>query len=252
LTDEIMVEIPEGFHVVSIPLDIPAEDLAAFRRAVREVYDSEVGIPAADSALILRLEVLESRPGTRYDDICISEIFFNDRLVSPRPLSVPSIESVYVSEDEHALLMDTPDEKEMTVYRDGDSVLQLMETSENGKWAILIAMPAEIEGRAETTYLLVNCYNREVVNAQLESITGDYLAGNEMYFETGEDGSVRQFCPVGLFHCHHPPIDFRLRYLVYQGKPQSLQGFMAVGLGIAYLSDPVPLFQKDIRCRPAV
>jgi len=36
-------------------------------------------------ALIIKLETEDVYPGSKYDDICISEIFFNNRFVTPYP-----------------------------------------------------------------------------------------------------------------------------------------------------------------------
>jgi hypothetical protein len=72
-------------------------------------------------------------------------------------------------------------------YRDTLSVLQLIEVTQDKKWAIVISMPAEIEGRVETYYLLLDLLNRELVNAQLEKYTGSYISGSMIYFETGEN-----------------------------------------------------------------
>ena len=78
----------------------------------------------------------------------------------------------------------------IVVIEDSEAVLQLIDVSANNKWAILISMPAEIEGRVETFYLLVDLVNKVIVNNQLEKCTGKYISGNEMYFETNEIGRI--------------------------------------------------------------
>ena len=183
-----IVNIPDSCGVHSFKLDFLYEELSKFRKKVNEQYDSDFQVPKAKSCLALHIKILETWPGTKYDDICISEIFFNDCLVSP--ISTKGNKKIYLNADENALLLDDSSNKGVVIYHDTSSVLQLLEVSDNKKWAVLISMPAEIEGRTETTYLLVDLVNKKVVNSQLEKITGNYISGNELYFENGKYGQL--------------------------------------------------------------
>ena len=140
--------------------------------------------------MIVKIEVLDTYPGTKYDDICISEIFFNDCFVSLHRQTANLIEKVYLNAAENKLLLGDSIHSGKVIYSDPLSVLQLMEISDNKKWAIIISMPAEIEGRAETSYLLFDLSNKKMVNSQLERCTGSYLPGNEMYFESSGSGRI--------------------------------------------------------------
>ena len=44
-------------------------------------------------------------------------------------------------------------------------------------------MPAEIDGRAETFYLLVDLTNKEIINSKLEKYLGNYISGSSISFE---------------------------------------------------------------------
>ncbi|NLL99983.1 MAG: hypothetical protein GX220_00815 [Treponema sp.] len=81
--------------------------------------------------------------------------------------------------------VDEVDKKEIKVYSDNNSILQIMEISDDKKWVILISMPVKTEGRAEMTYLLADLQNRRIVNKELEK-----YAGNYMYFSRETDGHI--------------------------------------------------------------
>lgn len=185
-----VIHLADSFAVRSISLDFFKEDISGFRTSVYQHYDSTISIPRADTCLILKMDIVETYPGTKYDDICISEIFFNDRFISQPVLKPRQTEKIYLNSNENALLVDDGEEQGIVIYQDTSSVLQIIETTEDKKWVILISMPAEIEGRAATTYLLVDIPNKKVVNEQLEQYTGNYVHGSELNFEAAENGSI--------------------------------------------------------------
>jgi len=184
---EQIVNLADNIAVQSIPLYFLREDLIDFASMVSRSFDSKFKLPKADECLILQTEILETFEGTKYNDVCISEIFFNDRFISPGPAPKNNISKVYTNQDENTILVDTKAKQGNIIYSEPSSVLQIIEVSKNKKWAIAISMPAEIQGRVETKYLLVDLVNRKIVNSQLEKSTGNYYSGNEMYFETAND-----------------------------------------------------------------
>ena len=103
------------------------------------------------------------------------------------------IKDVFVDESEHNLIIDS-DSFTSAAYRDTSAVLQLIEVTKDFRWAILISMPADIEGRAETLYILIDIKNRENMNSWLETETGRYLDGNYMEFKTSSDGKTILNC----------------------------------------------------------
>jgi hypothetical protein len=187
---EQIVQLEDRFGVQSIPLDILNKDLADFSEMISKSFDSEFNLPKADLCLIVKMEIFDSFSGTRYDDICISEIFFNNRFIAFRPKNSNPISKVYLNKEENSLLLDEKINQGVVVYTDTSSVLQLIEVSVNKKWAILISMPLYIEGRVETNYLLADLVNKKIVNRQLQKVTGNYLSGNEMYFESRNNGRL--------------------------------------------------------------
>jgi hypothetical protein len=184
------VQLADRFGIQSIPLDFAPRALAEFKKRVLQQYDKNFNIPKADSCLILQMEIVDTRPGSRYKDVCISEIYFNDCLLSPAATGFSPIKNVYLNRAENELLLDDADNRGVIAYRDTAAVLQIMDISPDNRWAVVISMPAEIEGRAETTYLLFDLVARELMNTRLEKQTGNYLSGNDMYIETGDNGRV--------------------------------------------------------------
>jgi len=181
------VQLADRFGIQSIPLDFSHRAAAVFKKKVLQHYDETFNIPQADSCLILQMEIVDTHPGSRYEDVCISELYFNDRLLSPVAAGFSPIKKVYLNRRENELLVDE-DTGGVIVHRDTAAVLQIMDVSSDNRWAVVISMPAEIEGRAETTYLLFDLLTRKLMNSQLETQTGNYLSGNELYIETEGNG----------------------------------------------------------------
>lgn len=184
-----VVELYDTFGVQSISLNYEPADIQDIRERAWLFYKDHFELPFADSGIILQFEITKTTKGHKYDDVCISELFFSGRMVSHKQPK-NNIKEIYLNDQENALFIKDSEEKEIKIYEDEYAVLQLMETSENNKWAILIQMPANIEGRAETNYLLVDLINREVVNSRLEKYTPNFLSGSMIYFEKGRGGRV--------------------------------------------------------------
>jgi len=194
-----VVQLKDTFALQSILLDFPESDLASFAKNAKKHFVSIFDLPIAKTTFVLKLEILETYPGTKYHDVCISELFFNNALMSFLPPGNTSVEKAYLNADENTLLIDTSEKKEIIAFYDPDALLQIIEISEDKKWAILLSMPSTIEGRAETVYLLIDLPGRKMMNPQLEKLTGHFITGNAMYFETGRNGQLYLVydCPEG-------------------------------------------------------
>ncbi|MBN1409162.1 MAG: hypothetical protein JW956_15280 [Calditrichaceae bacterium] len=188
--DEKVILLADSCTIQSISLKFSVEKLNRFTKTVSHYYDSTIQIPKADTCFIVGMEILSAYAGTHYNDICISELFFNDRFVAGIPENDIQINNIYINSEENALLIDDSNTIGKIVYRDTSSVLQLIGTSEDKKWAILISMPAEIEGRVETIYHLINLISGQDITQQIEKVTGNYPIGNEMYFQSGGNSSI--------------------------------------------------------------
>lgn len=93
------------------------------------------------------------------------------------------VTSVYVNEDENAVLIDTPEKRGSVLFRDRGSVFQVIATTGDNQWALVIQMPSEIGERAETVYLLFNTYLKKKVHPGL------YHHETLLEFEETDEGS---------------------------------------------------------------
>jgi hypothetical protein len=95
------------------------------------------------------------------------------------------INNVYLNGKEDALWINKND-KEIKVYADSESVLQIIQQSHNNEWAIIITMPRDIEGRAEVSYMLFDLIQEEPINDNLKHILSSYNPGDPLYFKNIE------------------------------------------------------------------
>jgi len=189
---EQIITLVDSFGIQTIELDFSRKELNEFSKQVYRQARSFFGPPLLDSCLIVKIDVLESLPGTKYDDICISELFLTGEdctLNSSTPST--TIKNVYINQAENSLLADDNQNQGMVIYHDPQSVLQLIDVSADNKWAIVISMPAELgEGRVETYYQLINIPDRKTVNNEIEECRTNYLPGSELFFETYTGGQL--------------------------------------------------------------
>jgi len=189
---EQIITLVDSFGIQTIELDFSRKELNEFSKQVYRQARSFFGPPLLDSCLIVKIDVLESLPGTKYDDICISELFLTGEdctLNSSTPST--TIKNVYINQAENSLLADDNQNQGMVIYHDPQSVLQLIDVSADNKWAIVISMPAELgEGRVETYYQLINIPDRKTANNEIEECRANYLPGSELFFETYTDGQL--------------------------------------------------------------
>ncbi len=189
---EQIITLVDSFGIQTIELDFSRKELNEFSKKVYRQAWSYFESPLLDSCLIVKIGIVESLPGTQYDDICISELFLSgeDCTLNSSTLLTP-IKNVYVNQAENSLLADDNQNQGMVIYHDPESVLQLIEVSADNKWAIVLSMPAELgEGRTETYYQLVNIPDRKMANYEIEECRADYLPGSELFFETDTEGQL--------------------------------------------------------------
>lgn len=184
-----VVSLADTPKIQHIELEFSTQKLTEFLEKTRESYKSLEDIPVGDVSLILAMEITEIYPGTKYKDICISELFFNNRLVTNETYNQPPIEKVYITENEHSVLIDTEDEKAEAVFTDTSAIIQLVEVSSGKRWATIITMPVDFEGRMETHYNLLDLPNKILLNDMLARVTQRYIPGSEIFLRQDINGS---------------------------------------------------------------
>ena len=179
------INLADTFDVQSFPLNFDKKELLAFQKRVltqaknfsgREYKRfAGYGLPESyTSSYIMKIEIMDFYPGTKYDDICISEIFFNDRFVTHYPDKFYETLNVYIKDD-NTLLADYKDKKGIVICKDTASVFTYIEWPENENWAILNYVPNDQVGegsRIEEIYSLIDLKNREIVDLKFEKCTG--------------------------------------------------------------------------------
>lgn len=179
-----LVDVSDSFEIQSFKLNIPELEISKYKKIVQNRYNSELSTAQSSPCLILKIEILDIYNGTKYSDICISEIFLNDCLISFHPITTKGVKSVYLNSSENSLLVEDDHNKGTVVYSDTWSVLQIVDVSEDKQWAIILSMPASNEGRTATTYLLVDLMNKKIVNSRIEEIASNYSWGVPVFFES--------------------------------------------------------------------
>ncbi len=179
------IELADTFGVQSFPLNFDKRVLLAFQKealARAKTFSgpnykkfAKAALPKSFSpSFILKIEITESYHGSKYDDVCISELFFNDRFITPYPDKYFEISNVYIKDD-NTLLADFADKKGVVIYKDTSSTFTYVDWPKNKKWAVLHYVPNDETGegsRVEELYSLIDLKNREMVNSKFEKYTG--------------------------------------------------------------------------------
>ncbi|RLD38108.1 MAG: hypothetical protein DRI74_04895 [Bacteroidetes bacterium] len=195
------IELSDTFGLQSFPLNLDKKVLLDFQEKASvacksfsgESYNrfSEVVTPKIFMpSFILKVEVIESYSGTKYDDICISELFFNDRFITSYPDRYNEIKDVYI-ENDNTLLLDYESRKAVVIYKDTSSVFTMVDWPENSNWAILHFVPNDEAGegsRMEEYYSLIDLKQGKIVDAEFEKCTGISLMFQSI--EKEESGRV--------------------------------------------------------------
>ncbi len=139
------------------------------------------------ASFILKLIITDTYPGTKYDDICISELFFNDRFITGYPDNYNEVEDVYI-ENDNTLVIDYTNGEIDTII-DSTSVFTMIDWPEKSDWAILHFVPDDEEGinsRMEEYYSLIDLKQCKIVDAEFEKCTG--ISPMFQIIETSDDG----------------------------------------------------------------
>ncbi len=146
---------------------------------------------------ILKMEIKSVYRGSKWNDTCISEIQLDGKSNSREE---PAIQKVYTGEDGHAVLFDTETGEGRVLVRKKESVYQVVETSPDKEWVILIRMAAEPgEGRRETIYELYNVReNRRIsLDDRFGELYGFETRGDLLYLKfSSNSGGKEDSIPV--------------------------------------------------------
>ena len=182
------IYLVDTFGVQSFHLEIDKKAFAEFQTNSLNMCNSFKGEDFEklksdkDSAsfsptLILKLEIEDVYRGSKYDDICISEIFFNDRFVTAYPDKFISVDTVYIKDD-NTLMAGLAGEKDVVIIKDTSSVYTSVYHPAHSNWAILSYVPNDEVGegsRIEERYSLIDLKNRKKIDdEEFKKCTGHY------------------------------------------------------------------------------
>ncbi len=178
---EFLIEMIDISDEQEMSFPVSWRELQEFRENVVERYQNEksteVGSPADVVHFIIKFEIQDVYQGSENEHTCLSEIKIEK--------GIDSVNSIYLSEDEGAVLIDTNEKQGVEVDRDKEAVFQVLSSTEDNQWVICIKMPREKEGRAETEYVL---YNTFVPKRIEKNILGEHVL--DMYGFVKREGKV--------------------------------------------------------------
>ncbi len=181
-------DLTDTFGIQSFPLKIDEAALSEFQKSSLkdcrsfsgENYDrmvSDKNTVTFTSALIMKLEITDVFKGSKYNDICISEIFFNNRFVTPYPDRYDPVDTVYIKDD-NILTADYATGKGIVLVKDTSSVFTEIYHPQHSNWAVLSYVPDDEAGegsRVEEHYSLIDLKNRKVIDdEEFKRCTGVY------------------------------------------------------------------------------
>ena len=180
-----VVNLMDTFGIQSFPLDFKQETLLEFQSemllqaktflARKDKKFAEAAYSESlTSSFILKIEFFESYQGLKSSDVYVSELFFNDRFITPNLGKNFKIWDVYIKDD-NTLLADFEGEKGVVIFKDTAVTFTYVDWPKNNKWAILYYVSNDAVGegsRVEEQYALIDLKNREMVNAKFEKCTG--------------------------------------------------------------------------------
>ena len=177
---EYIIHLADIDSLQSFAFPFKRSKLSSFSDSLKDLYFEQFTEPIFQMLYFVEIEIVDIYKGSKYNDTCISEIFFNNSYVSDyRNQKFTNILDIYVDEqNESRLLIDNQHEKGVEVLNFPEAIFQLLETSADKRWAILISTPAYAgEGRVATEYLLYNTHLGKIMNTDIEIVTGAPLAG---------------------------------------------------------------------------
>ena len=180
------IELKDKFGIQTFSIPVKVEELNYLEQKAIKAYKMKNYPTPINQGFFIALSIDEIYKGTKYDDVCISEMFFNRPYIVEKTANTPKITNVFIKND-NTLIMDTKNKQNILVYQDKNSILQLLETDKNKEWAILLKSPDENTGRIETEYLLIDLINKKLVNNDLKTKYKDYYPDSDIYFEQVND-----------------------------------------------------------------
>jgi len=189
--DETVIELRDVFDIQHIPVRIDTSAFNHFKKRVEIQQNKEFPGQEYRMRWLIKLTITDVFEGLTSPEVCISELFFNDRYTPGYTQTDLPTSQVYINSEGNALLKDNRKEKGTVVYSDTASVLKIDEFSKDNTWIILTSVPVEA-GRNKSlgAYLLVNTRKNALMNEKLRLMNPDYTPGTPLSFMTGSNNEL--------------------------------------------------------------
>ncbi len=173
------ITLKDTYGIQSFKFPFSKSELETLKNTAIDRFKEKPGHKIGQIDFILKLEIEEIYKGSKWDDTCISEIFFNDRYICNKHDEIfNKIKNVYVNQKENAIYMDTETEKKIMLLQDSNSVYQISEISKDKQWVTVIRMPADAgTGRVDTEYLILNTHFKKLMCKDIAKIAGNDIYG---------------------------------------------------------------------------
>ena len=172
------------------------KELSAFRDRSLEVLKKlgrKKGVPPfpgpPDTKWIVKLEIAGVYRGSKWQDTCISEVFFNDRYISDvHSYKYVNVQKVNENEEGDKIIMTAGNtagsaggkEKSVILYESPDksAVFYVEDVSKDREWVTVLKQTWKKGApHAETSYLIFNTFLGQEMKEGLEKVIGSKISG---------------------------------------------------------------------------
>ncbi len=178
------VDIPDTFSVKSINIEHFNEIRDSVARVFKEEYEMRFK-ESGHSEFFVKLEFSNTIPGERYSDLCISGIFFDEKIISPQTHCTDNIQDVYIENDQKLIVLGK--DQQLAEFFIQGKILQISEMSKNKEWVVLFVMDSDNPGRSEVSYHLYNSCCSCLFDDKILQMTGRDPALYNMFLMVSDD-----------------------------------------------------------------
>ncbi|MEN8250228.1 MAG: hypothetical protein ABFS32_14945 [Bacteroidota bacterium] len=146
---------------------------ATYKKALKK-FKQEKGIPVSEMTPVIKFEVVDKYSGSKYQDLCISEVYLSDKYVhyiGDKKYS-SKVKDFVINKAENTLMARCADGNSRILYRNLNKVVWFGEASSDKSWLTVLTMPVEDQGEGLTNYLLIHSLTGDVLNNELEKSIG--------------------------------------------------------------------------------
>jgi len=158
-----IVTLADHMEKQGIPFPFKENEIRNFLKKTETVFfqkHKNLTPENVQQLLVIPCKIQSVYRGTQWNDTCLSELSFH----IPRRHNDKTISAIKTNKLENTVFLKHRDGTKNILVKDIDSIFQVIETSPDKAWVILIQMPASPgPGRISTRYLLYNTKSKKKV-----------------------------------------------------------------------------------------